>query len=974
MQAKRQLVSIIILILLFTWSNNLSADTIYVNGVCGDDAWTGTNPGCSAPNGPKATIQAGIDAASGGDTVIVADGTYNGTGNRDIEFFGKAITVQSENGMNNCIIDCQGTSVDPHRGFNFQNYETNSSILDGFTITNGYIDTEQDGGAGIRCDTSSPTIQNCKFINNYCDNSVYARGGGILIINSSDAIVTNCIFEDNEARDGGGVYLGRDTNPTVRDCRFSNNHSNGGWAGAISILSDSAAIEHCIMENNTGYRGAGIYIQSDYTILDSCTIIGNTSNNYGGGICCEKAGFVRIQNCIINGNSAVIGGAICCYAGGDVVAPEMEIINSTFHDNRASSFCGGIYIYDCPSAYITNNIITNNANGGGLYCSSSTFTISYNNVWNNSAMNYQGDAAPGVGDISVDPLFTDPGYWDGSDWAHGDYQLPSYSPCVDSATNSPTGGLPDYDYDENSRPLDGDRNGQAIADMGAYEYVPVIDTWHIDTINGNDNNDGLSRETAFATINQGIEDANNYDVIVIWPGVYEEEVNFLGKPVTVTSAADAAVIEAVSGYGVSFINVEGPDSVLSNVVIRNCYAGINVLGGVPTIKNVTVVNNDHGVIAEVGATPTITNSIFWDNTYGDLVDCEADYSWVQDEMGDIYEGLVGYWGFDEAGGSIAWDYSGNGHHGTMYGATRTAGKINSALSLDGIDDYVEMEGYKGIGGALPRSITAWVKIDPSVNDHCHIVSWGTEQNRRRWIFLVQYYYGTDGTLQVGLKDANSYGSTPVNDGNWHQVAVTFSGDTATVDDIIFYVDGVIDPIGFTHNTGSIDTALDANVSIGHYQLNGENFFEGQIDDVCIYNRVLSADEIEILYTIGLAGNHLDVPLFADPANRDYHLMSDQGRFYPEDPSDPNMFGPLDGLWAMDLLTSPCIDAGNPDENPSNERTPNGGRVNIGAYGGTAYASMSLWPLQQDGNRDGIVNLEDFVMLAQEWLSSLPWVE
>lgn len=76
------------------------------------------------------TIQAGIDAAEYGDIVIVADGTYTGVGNKNIDFLGKTITVMSENGAENCIIDCENDA----RGIYFHCNESNESVLEGFTI------------------------------------------------------------------------------------------------------------------------------------------------------------------------------------------------------------------------------------------------------------------------------------------------------------------------------------------------------------------------------------------------------------------------------------------------------------------------------------------------------------------------------------------------------------------------------------------------------------------------------------------------------------------------------------------------------------------------------------------------------------------------------------------------------------------------------------------------------------------------
>ena len=81
---------------------------------------------------------------------------------------------------------------------------------------------------------------------------------------------------------------------------------------------------------------------------------------------------------------------------------------------------------------------------------------------------------------------------------------------------------------------------------------------------------------------------------------------------------------------------------------------------------------------------------------------------------------------------------------------------------------------------------------------------------------------------------------------------------------------------------------------------------------------------------------------------------------------------IEGQWVLDSTSSPCVDAGNPVLNPAGERMPNGGRVNMGAYGGTGSASMSEWPVKGDINRNGIANLADFAILANDWLDSLPW--
>jgi predicted outer membrane repeat protein len=110
--------------------------------------------------------------------------------------------------------------------------------------------------------------------------------------------------------------------------------------------------------------------------------------------------------------------------------------------------------------------------------------------------------------------------------------------------------------------------------------------------------------------------------------------------------------------------------------------------------------------------------------------------------------------------------------------------------------------------------------------------------------------------------------------------------------------------------------------------------------------------------------NIDVdPLFADTENGDYHLKSQAGRWDPKT-----------NEWVKDDVTSPCIDAGDPSSPIMYEPFPNGGRINMGAYGGTLEASKSYFGeptcetiVAGDINGDCKVNLEDFAIMAGHWL-------
>jgi len=108
------------------------AETYYVNGTTGNDAWDGLCEEWGGGTcGPKKTIQAGVNVALGGDDVIVADGVYAGASNTNIYFSGKAITLTSANGPADCVVDVNFTTVPAFRCISGEGPNT---VIDGFTV------------------------------------------------------------------------------------------------------------------------------------------------------------------------------------------------------------------------------------------------------------------------------------------------------------------------------------------------------------------------------------------------------------------------------------------------------------------------------------------------------------------------------------------------------------------------------------------------------------------------------------------------------------------------------------------------------------------------------------------------------------------------------------------------------------------------------------------------------------------------
>ena len=335
-------------------------------------------------------IQAAINAASDGDDVVVANGTYTGDGNKNLDFLGKAITVRSESGPEHCIIDCENNG----RGFYFHSEEDGNSVLQGFTIRNGKPpgDIAGSSGGGILLEYSSPTITDCTFTGNVATS----WGGGIFISHSSPTIA-DCTFTGNVATSWGGGILCNHSSPTITDCTFIDN-SSGYGAGGIGCYFSPATIMNCTLEDNSTKWGGGMCFHDAPPTIINCTFAGNVASMGGGGICCYSSSFPTIVNCTIVGNIAKNSGGICsAHSSGPMVV---------------------------------NTILWNI--GDEVFLNDASITIRYSNVQGG----YEGE-----GNIDAAPMLSNP--------RQSDFHLLPTSPCIGAGTNI---GAPLFDKDGNPRP------------------------------------------------------------------------------------------------------------------------------------------------------------------------------------------------------------------------------------------------------------------------------------------------------------------------------------------------------------------------------------------------------------------------------------------------------------------------------------------------------------------------------------------
>ena len=339
------------------------------------------------------TIQAAIDAAANGDTVLVANGVYH-VANLDTK--DKAITVKSAGGPNACILD-----GDSKNGiFTILTHEGATTVINGFTLQHGYANY----GGGILMEYVNPTITNCVF---QYDSTVNGGAGGGLACLSSSPKISNCTFQFNSGSDGGGMYIAYSGgSPKITSCIFQSNTATSS-GGGIDAVDGNPTISNCAFFQNSAGDGGGLLIYTSGKV-SNCTLTGNSAN-FGGGLLIDGA--TQLTNCVFTGNSASAGAGVynnggkplftgCSLTansaqegGGMVIAGANPVFtNCTFDDNQATNQNagqpggGGLLIAGSTSS--TSNPVMSNClfdgnsayygaaiqnNGGNPTCSGCSF-------------------------------------------------------------------------------------------------------------------------------------------------------------------------------------------------------------------------------------------------------------------------------------------------------------------------------------------------------------------------------------------------------------------------------------------------------------------------------------------------------------------------------------------------------------------------------------------------------------------------
>jgi predicted outer membrane repeat protein len=314
-------------------------------------------------SGDCPTIQAGIDSAAVGDTVLVGCGSYY---EHDIVLKAGIVVRSADEAASCATVDAQGLGrVFVSTGL------ADTTRLAGFTITGGQgLPGTGYGGGGIHCTQSPLHVSHCVVTGNTSE-----FGGGVGCYESS-LVLEKCRIEANQATGiswaaGGGMFC-RESDPVLQNCDFVSNTAfglvlPGDGGGIFSENSDLEAIDCSFQGNASGAGGGGFYSYSfDNSILTGCTFSGNRSEG-GGGMYFETS-YAQLNDCVFDSDSASTGGALFI-----ALWSSPGISDCLFTGNKAEPYSGGAIACWQSSPYILGSTFLENSaglDGGAMICNS----------------------------------------------------------------------------------------------------------------------------------------------------------------------------------------------------------------------------------------------------------------------------------------------------------------------------------------------------------------------------------------------------------------------------------------------------------------------------------------------------------------------------------------------------------------------------------------------------------------------------
>ena len=472
---------------------------------------------------------------------------------------------------------------------------------------------------------STATLDNCSFINctsGYGCVSVYAKSG-----EAPSMIVQNCYFEDNYATTEPGC-INNCGKLTVYNTTFIKNRSFW-WAGAIhthsggsSTIYDSFFIDNvagwnggalytygnlkvynsifrgnnCTTDNGGGAIGACEYGSIPHIYVEGCLFEDNANNCWGadslsdgpgrgGAISIMDRGSLEVRDTIFIENSAVVGTAICAIAVSGYGSPDVIIVNNSFINHTRSGDVLNIRLWDT-----IKNISDNYYYGNSIVFSNLTLT----KLSEGKEQAY----------FEVSATLSNPGYYDLDILNKTSYDVfvnNKFVKTVDSSKFSIDFG--DLDIcNVYVVPTISNRKSNEVTATSTREYV------FVSKAKGNNDNNGLSRDTPVNTISRALELAGTFHNIILLDGDYQENI-VIGYDVTIKGESNATLING-SSFGVNSDNFT-----LKNLNINNLKSNtfINLTKGNLLISNCIIINND-ALLFENNGNVCVKDSILLNNS------------------------------------------------------------------------------------------------------------------------------------------------------------------------------------------------------------------------------------------------------------------------------------------------------------------------------------------------------------------------